>query len=182
MKKLNYREIFIIVMTIIALLAISFLIINNKTVGSKKDFLYLETKKSNLKINNSQTVSDKIGIDKKSGSGYANFIIKADKLKSDEIEYEIYVKQINSVNSINKKYVKLYLTEKSMNRGLIDKPKTFDSLKVAKTDMNARQIYSGKIKKKEKINLELKMWLADTYTITNEKKNFEIIYGINVIK
>ena len=181
MKKLNYREIFIIVMLIIVLLVVLLLCFTKKST-SNKNVLSLETKKSNLEIKNSLTMSYEMGKNKEKGNGYSNFIIKADKLKDKEVKYEIYLKQINSVNSINPKYIKLYLTEKSTNRALLKKPVTFDSLKLAKTDIGAKQIYTGSIKKKELISLELKMWLADTYTINSEEKSFEIMVGVGIIE
>lgn len=181
MKKLNYREIFIIVMLIIVLLVVSLLCFTKKNT-SNKNVLSLETKESNLKIKNSLTVSDEIGKNNKKGSGYSNFIVKADKLKDKAVKYEIYLKQVNSVNAINPKYIKLYLTEKSTNRSLLEKPVTFDSLKLARTDIGAKQIYTGNIKKNESISFELKMWLADTYTINSEEKSFEIMVGVGIIE
>ena len=92
-----------------------------------------------------------------------------------------YIKQINTVNSINEKYIKVYLTEKNTKKPLINRPISFAKLLSSSRDIDARQIYIGSIRSKDVINIKLNMWLADTYTINSENKSFEVMVGVNVL-
>ena len=105
MKKYNYREIFIIFMVILMIVSIIFLLTTKKKIN-KKDYLYI-TGDTKLKINNSIPLSDEIGKKEKSKDYSINFKVNGDKLNSDKVKYEIFVKQINSANSINDKYIRV---------------------------------------------------------------------------
>lgn len=179
MKKYNYREIFIIFMAILMIFSIVLLLVNNKKVN-KKDYLYI-TGNTKLKISNSTPMSDNIGKKNKSKDYSINFKINGDKLISKKVKYEIFLKQINSVNYINDQYIKVYLTENNTNKPLINKPISFNKLLGSNKDIDAKQLYMGSIKKGEIISVNYKMWLADTYTINNEKKDFEVMLGVNIL-
>ena len=178
MKKYNYREIFIIIMVVLMIGSIAFITLHKKS--NKKDHLYL-TGTTKLKINNSTALTDNIGKKETSKDYSINFKVNGDKLKSKKVKYEIFIKQINTVNTINEKYIKVYLTEKNTKKPLINRPISFAKLLSSSRDIDARQIYIGSIRSKDVINIKLNMWLADTYTINNENKSFEVMVGVNVL-
>ena len=154
----------------------------NNNYEKKAHIKFVGSDKVTLKIDNSSPISDELGI-KKDGvdDGYQDFSIKSFDMNKKSSKYEIYVKQINSINSINGDYIKLYLSEKNTNRPLT-KVLVFGKLNLSTMDMDSRKLYVGTIKKGETINLNLKMWLSDNYTISNEKRNFEIILGVRIVE
>ena len=175
MKKVLF---FVILVFVLGLVGFFFLNISHKPVKSK---IELVSKYKNLKIDNSLPISDEIAINKTNDEdGYLDFSIKSLSMNGNGSKYEVYVKQINSVNSINGNYIKLYLSEKNTNRPLT-KYEVFNSLPLSSFDMESRKLYRGTIKKGETINLNLRMWLSDNYTISNEKRNFEIVLGVRTI-
>lgn len=134
-----------------------------------------------LKVDNALPLSDELGIKKTSGdSGVVNFSLKSSHMNKKSSKYEIYVKQINSSNSINSNYIKLYLSEDRTNRPLTGSL-VYSDLKVSSADTKSRRLYVGTIKKNEIINFNLKMWLSDNYTVSNESRFFEIVLGVDVI-
>ena len=174
MKKTIFIKIVIIVLLIVGIVV--YLNLINKKINNNK--IYIKEKNIKLKIDNSRSLSDELGMKQ---SNYKTFTIKTDKLNSNNVDYEIYVKQINSTNSINERYVKLYL-EDSNNKIPLIKPLTFGSLKTSDNDLEARQLYKGNIIKNQDIKLNIRMWLADTYTVNNTNKNFEVLVGVGIIK
>lgn len=175
MKKTIYIKIFIIVLLVIGIIV--YLNLSNKKDNNND--IYLKEKNVKLKIDNFRSLSDELGIKESSNK---TFTIKADRLNSNNVNYEIYIKQINSTNSINERYVKLYLEDFNTKRPLLSKPLTYSSLKTSENDMEARQLYKGSIMKNQDIKINIKMWLADTYTVNNTNKEFEILVGIGIIK
>ncbi|MBE6157723.1 MAG: hypothetical protein E7160_02900 [Firmicutes bacterium] len=167
MKKIIFSVILIFIMGFVV-----FLFISNQSGDAVVNFV--DKKDITIKIDNSSPISDEIAIEKNDGEKFS--------IKSfyGSTKYEIYVKQINSLNSINADYIKLYLCEGSSNRPLTD-VLIFNDLKVSNSNMDSRSLYVGNIRKNEVIKLNLKMWLSDNYTISNEKRNFEVVVGVRAI-
>ena len=175
MKKATLIKIIIIIVLVIGIVV--YLNLMNKKASNNT--IYLKEKNVKIKIDNSRSLNDELGREE---SDYKTFTIKADKINSNTANYEIYVKQINSTNSINERYVKLYLEDSNNKRPLLSKPLIFGNLKTADNDLEARQLYKGSIIKNQDIKLNIRMWLADTYTVNNTNKNFEVLVGVSIIK
>ena len=179
MKNMKKRNILYFIIFILLVLACFCFILKNNNRNKIAKVEILNNDNISLKIDNSTPISDDLGIKLKDGN--LEFSIKSSDMNVNSTKYEIFIKQINSVNSINADYIKLYLNEKDSDRPFTKKPEIFTNLNISNSDVNSRNLYIGTIKKNEKIKFRLRMWLTDNYTANNEKKNFEIILGVKVI-
>jgi len=168
----NMKKIIFSVILIFIIGCFVFLSLSNQS--SEAVVSFIDKKDIILKIDNSSPISDELAIEKNGGEKFS--------IKSfyGSTKYEIYVKQINSLNSISADYIKLYLCEGSSNRPITD-VLVFNDLKVSNSNMDSRRLYVGNIRKNEVIKFNLKMWLSDNYTISNEKRNFEVVVGVRAI-
>ena len=171
------KKFFAFLLIILLLISGVYYFFNNKhREGTVK---FVDQNKVYLKIDNTMPLNDKSAIKK---SAYVDFSIKSFDIVGNSIKYELYAKSINGVNSINSDYIKLNLFEQTTNRPLMKEPIVFSDLKILDDNVNSKQLYSGSIKKNETIKFRVRMWLADNYTVNNEKKNFEIALGVRAIK
>lgn len=144
---------------------------------------------STLTVDNSMPITDSIGKQltfsaNQEKYGYSEFSVFANMDGMEAIDYEIYVVPVGVALELPKDYVKFYLTREENDLPLDGYQKnvpTYSALKVAKANPAGKRIYFGTLKKGEVANFKLRMWLADTYPITMEKRNFKVSIYVKVI-
>lgn len=144
---------------------------------------------SMLMMDSSMPVTDAIGknlsfTENQTKYGYSDFSISANMEEIDKIHYEIYAKSVGVSTEIPIEYIKLYLTNADNDlplKGFDNVIPTYRDLKVAVSNPAGKKIYSGILEKGETQNFRLRMWLADTYPITAEVRNFGILLYVKVI-
>lgn len=187
-KKVIIVCVSLLIVIISALVFCTSLFFNND--NKKASIVFSYNNNSELIISNTSPITDELGknIDFKSNEDkivYSEFSISSDMVGYDKIDYEIYAKEINTSNAISSNYIKVYLTEANTDRALINanskRVKTFDELLNSSSDEDAKRLYKGTLEKGEVEDFKFRMWLADTYTVSNELKNFEINLYVKVI-
>ena len=115
-------------------------------------------------------------------TGYLEFEVSS--LIDDDVEYEIYLTEDGEDNSISDKYVKVYLSDgndlgfKDFDKA--DVPSYYD-LRLAKSNLDGKLIYTGTLKDKGKSKFILRMWVADTYSYTTNSKSFSVKLTVKVL-
>lgn len=130
-----------------------------------------------IKISNSLPISNALGkkIDESNEKqGYDEITIK--NPNNSDVKYQIYLKRIKQdAESIDENYIKLYLTDDADNplsgfeKNLIP---TYYSLTYLNDKPDSKLLYRGVIKGNTSEKLKLRVWVADTYVITSNKKDF----------
>lgn len=190
--KLNTTLIFIILI-LFAIISgvVCYFIYYTATQEKSADIVFTYSNKNNdIEIDNSSPITDELGKQIEFTpdilkTGYAEISVSANMVGMSSIDYEIVAKDISSVNEISANYIKIYLTDADTDKPLSGYTErnisSFKDFKVAATDPGAKRLFAGKLKKGEVKNFRLRMWLADTYTINNELRNFKINLKVNVI-
>lgn len=130
-----------------------------------------------IKISNSLPISNALGkkIDESNEKqGYEEITIK--NTNNKDVKYKIYLKkEKQDIEYIDENYIKLYLTDDKDNplsgfeKNLIP---TYYSLKYLSDKPDSKLLYNGVIKANTSEKLRLRVWVADTYAITSNKKDF----------
>jgi hypothetical protein len=137
----------------------------------------------NIKVVNSLPITDEVGktLERTSstngGQGFFDFTLSCNIVGNDEINYEIYAIEQPVADKLSPEYVKIYLTD-----GVSEVPfpgydksvPTYADLTAASADSNGKRIYAGTFSKTTSKTYRLRMWLADTYTVTSVKRTFTI--------
>ena len=94
-----------------------------------------------------------------------------------KVEYEKYLTKNDFELEVPPKFVKVYLTDE--NDVLIESVKsskipTYFDLKVSDINPSGRVLYSGNLKNKGSKKFKLRMWVADTYELTVDARNFSV--------
>ena len=195
MKSIKYRsKLFIFLVSLIgvfisAILFCLSIYFSNNDKSATVVFSY-SSNDLKLRIDNSSPITDELGKSIDIGDNHLKnaslkFSVSASMTGYEKIDYEIYAKEVNNLNSISSDYVKLYLTESNTNRSLGSTVNsgitTFNKLRTSAIDPGAKRIYRGTLKKNEVQDFAIRMWLADTYTVSNEKRTFQINLYVKVI-
>lgn len=139
---------------------------------------------NSITISNTLPISNALGkkisySDEK--QGYNEF--KITNKNAIDVEYYIYLNRTDQNISISENYIKLYLTDENdiplsgFEKNLIP---TYYSLKYLNDKPDSKLLYKGNVKANSSEKLKLRVWVDDTYAITNDKENFS--FQINVKK
>lgn len=136
---------------------------------------------SPISIKAAQPISDSVGKNLQSNSingytsGYFDSVISCTCSSSCTGSYEIYLKEIASSSSIDNKYIKVYLTDGSLNtESQLNPVTTFSNLITSKTDAKAKRLYIDSFSGDFSRKLRLRVWVADDYPVTNVTTNFNL--------
>lgn len=108
--------------------------------------------------------------------GYAEFSIKLKEKSKYPVSYKIYLDDVSGKAVFKYDYVKVYLTDEK------DKPyKKFSSnvipsysdLRVGLDNPAQKILYSGEISGDEVQKFKLRIWVADTYVLGEQKEEFK---------
>lgn len=193
-RLIKHRTLFIllilVLVTIFLLFGCLFLYFydNNRNVKNAT-LVFSYSKNSSLMVDNSMPITDSVGKNltfsaNQKKYGYSEFSVSANMNGLESVEYEIYAVPAGVALELPRNYVKLYLTQGENDlplEGYRGDVPTYSDLKVAKMDPAGKKIYSGTLKQGEVANFRLRMWLADTYPITMEQRNFKIFLYARVM-
>lgn len=158
-----------------------------KTESNKKNGITIDySSKVLLKIQNKLPLSDSLG---KSYLGeeseekiqkYMKFTIE-NHTNLDKEFVLLLDKQTVSDPVIDEKYIKIYLTDEDdlPLEGFEGEPvPTFNTLYAYSKKPSSRVLYRGIISKNSSLTYQLRMWLADTYSLKSDKESFFIKMNI----
>ncbi len=203
-QKKSHRNhvILIVIMTILLIVAsvtVTYAIFSFSSEGERENkiatgaitFAYSE-KTDGINIENSLPLSDEVGKNLQNSSvdgviqGYFDFTVSASLVGNSIINYEVYSEKVIVPNEISEDYVKIYLTD-----GITENPypgydgasvPTYSELRVAESDPAGRRLYTDTFSTTSSKNFRLRMWLADTYTISNDPKEFSIKINVKAFE
>jgi hypothetical protein len=153
---------------------------NTNNVVNSEDLSVNFKDNSKIEIKNILPVSDTLGITfDGSGTadgiqGYSEFAVE--NLGSNKNSYEIYIKKIDNDNEINGNYVKFYLTDDedvafdNFNSNILP---TYNTLSTLSDKPDSKLLYSGTIDSNDKINFKLRVWLSDSYAVSDDLEVFD---------
>lgn len=108
--------------------------------------------------------------------GYVECTLQSNSSK--KLDYELYLLKGLEEEVIDTNYIKIYLSDDfdiAMDGYDKNAVPTYASLKVADSDPAGARLYIGSLSGREKVSFKLRMWVADSYVITDEVKKFEIL-------
>ena len=193
-KRSSFFIIMLIILLIIALLGATYSLFmyakrgikDNTIKTSSINFSFDETT-NGISLKNALPMKDEVGkklqkYDNK--SGYFDFTVSYDNTSSSArpVSYEIYITPSEN-NTLDGKYVKIYLTDENDLPLYDNGVKTFDQLEEAKTtDDNSKQLYYNSFTKSGKKKFRLRIWLSENYPIDNESKSFKLKVNVNAFE
>ena len=154
---------------------------------SHKSIILTYMNNKELKIDNSSPITEKLGknITFNKGdykTGYMEFSLSSNSGYEEVINYEICI--VNNSESELSKYVKFYLTDYDTDKPVLNFDKnipTFLQLKKSKSLINGKSLYIGKLSGNETKRFRLRIWLDDSYTITDKSSYFAADMVVNVL-
>ena len=178
-KKQSYKQYLIALLFLVAVLGI-FLYFRNHNQVNKEESVSTSYKDSKtVTIESILPISDELGktIDGKGTEdgiqGYVELSITNNINK--DIEYEIYIDKKDLDKEISSNYIKFYLTDEADNplEGYKQNSvPTYKDLLVLVDSPSSRLLYSDKLKAKETKKVILRVWLSDSYVVSNEINKF----------
>ena len=138
---------------------------------------------NNINLSDTIPVSNSYG---KESNSYLDFTINS-TVDTERLYYEVYIIPKKD-NTLNPKYINLYLTDQNNNEKT--RVKSFNELEGSKKG-NGKVIYKDIIElneshtsKNESENFRLRLWIDESYNITSSKTfDFDIyLYAFNVDK
>ncbi len=108
--------------------------------------------------------------------GYSEFSIELEEETDEIVEYEIYLTDISADNKFKYDYIKVYLTDDSgipFKQFEGNQVPSYKDMRVSLNSPDERILLSGTIKSGEVKKFKLRVWLADTYALSNNEKEFK---------
>ena len=140
-----------------------------------------------ITINNTLPMTDEVGKkivedEEKIGIvGYLDFEVKS--IVDKNVKYEVYLTKNGEYETIQDKFVKVYLTDQDENELLNFKEArvpTYYDLKLSDTDLSGKTIYYGILNGSETQKFRLRMWVADTYALNSNLKRNSVKVNVRV--
>lgn len=193
------REIIIsvvaILVLIVAVVGVTYAAFNFTGTGSKENtistgtitFNYTE-KTNGISLVNAQPLADSVGkvlteSDPTNGveQGYFDFTVASTVQGSTSINYEVYGVADES-NTLDSQHVKVYLTDATTDTavtGYTETVPTYDSLANSTNATNGKVLYTGAFNGSDSKDFRLRIWVADTYTVTGTSTAFTMKVNVN---
>lgn len=179
----------VLVVCVVAIVIIIFLIslFSGKEYSEDSITLNYLSNSKELVVSNSLPMTDEVGknisvSNYSSGiTSYVEFEVKSNV--DDKIKYEIYLTKEDLELEVPVKFVKVYLTDSDdVALKYFDESQvpTFYDLRLADTNPSGKLLYSGTLKKMESKKFVLRMWVADTYGLTQEKISFSAKLNVKI--
>ena len=139
-----------------------------------------------ISISNKLPISDDLGKNitgiNENVHGYVEFSVK--NITYDTVNYEVYLTpQIFSGKKIKDNYIKFYLTDQNnvplsgFDKNLI--PSYYDFFSLV-DNASSKLLYSGSLDEQSEKNFKLRVWLSDTYAISDYVEKFSVDVNVRV--
>lgn len=110
-----------------------------------------------------------------------SFSVESTGDKKIASNYEVYLESEENDDTIDPNYVKVYLTDgnrKAFKDYSGNEVMTYRNLRVSKSSASGKLLYSGTIFGNRKQEFKLRIWLDETYFLSDTKKEFNGIIRI----
>lgn len=186
-KKNVIMSIILVVLLIVLVIGSTYAIFSYVGVGKQSNVIssgaltFSYTESSNgIYLENAMPMSDSIGKTLQNdgkNNGYFDFNVSAKIVGTNTINYEVYTSKINTSVDLNTDYVKIYLIDTTTNQPLTGYDgvvPTYSSLPDSSIDSSSKRLYSGSFSSTGVQSFRLRMWVADSYNVTPDSKQFKI--------
>lgn len=175
--KNNKKQILCALIAVFVLFVFSFVIVNLFT-GSTSDKKISARFKSDkvIKLTNKLPITDELGrsIDENTDiKSYIEFSIL--NPNDRDVDFEIYLTKENTAHDIVDNYIKFYLTDDNDNavKGFEkNKLPSYKDLVVLNDKPGSKLLYKGTISKNDKNNYRLRVWVSDSYALSDDLEEF----------
>lgn len=109
------------------------------------------------------------------------FSVESTGDKKTSSNYEVYLDSEENDDTIDPNYVKVYLTDrdgKAFKEYSGNEVMTYRNLRVSKSSASGKLLYSGTIFGNQKQEFKLRLWLDETYFLSDTKKEFNGIIKV----
>lgn len=109
------------------------------------------------------------------------FSVESTGDKNISSNYEVYLESDENDDTIDPNYVKVYLTNgdgKAFKDYSGNEVMTYRNLRVSKSSASGKLLYSGTIFGNQKQEFKLRLWLDETYFLSDTKKEFNGIIKV----
>lgn len=110
-----------------------------------------------------------------------SFSVESTGDKNISSNYEVYLESEENDDTIDPNYVKVYLTDgdgKAFKDYSGNEVMTYRNLRVSKSGASGKLLYSGTIFGNQKQEFKLRLWLDETYFLSDTKKEFNGIIKV----
>lgn len=184
-KQILIAFIIIIVLFVLSIIIALFLKPRNN-VEKSKDGLSVSFDSTNvITINNKLPISDALGKKIEDSDNKQGFVdINISNFNLEDVDYQIYLtkEKVNS-NMIEDNYIKFYLTDEVSNplsgfdKNMIP---SFNDFLILKDKPASKLLYEGTISGKSTNKLSLRVWVSDSYVLSDIDEEFSVKINVRV--
>ena len=179
--------------TFLFVMSIVFFFLVIIVIGLTKDKFNSNSNSVSLTGTNSIHISNKLPLTDESGRTLDASNVNDDILneiafsvesigdKNISSNYEVYLESDENDDTIDPNYVKVYLTDgdgKAFKDYSGNEVMTYRNLRVSKSSASGKLLYSGTIFGNQKQEFKLRLWLDETYFLSDTKKEFNGIIKV----
>lgn len=179
--------------TFLFVMSIVFFFLVIIVIGLTKDKFNSNSNSVSLTGTNSIHISNKLPLTDESGRtldasnvdddilNEIAFSVESTGDKKIASNYEVYLESDENDDTIDPNYVKVYLTDgdgKAFKDYSGNEVMTYRNLRVSKSSASGKLLYSGTIFGNQKQEFKLRIWLDETYFLSDTKKEFNGIIKV----
>ena len=179
--------------TFLFVMSIVFFFLVIIVIGLTKDKFNSNSNSVSLTGTNSIHISNKLPLTDESGRtldasnvdddilNEIAFSVESTGDKNISSNYEVYLESDENDDTIDPNYVKVYLTDgdgKAFKDYSGNEAMTYRNLRVSKSSASGKLLYSGTIFGNQKQEFKLRLWLDETYFLSDTKKEFNGIIKV----
>lgn len=179
--------------TFLFVMSIVFFFLVIIVIGLTKDKFNSNSNSVSLTGTNSIHISNKLPLTDESGRtldasnvdddilNEIAFSVESTGDKKIASNYEVYLESDENDDTIDPNYVKVYLTDgdgKAFKDYSGNEVMTYRNLRVSKSSASGKLLYSGTIFGNQKQEFKLRLWLDETYFLSDTKKEFNGIIKV----
>lgn len=179
--------------TFLFVMSIVFFFLVIIVIGLTKDKFNSNSNSVSLTGTNSIHISNKLPLTDESGRtldasnvdddilNEIAFSVESTGDKNISSNYEVYLESDENDDTIDPNYVKVYLTDgdgKAFKDYSGNEVMTYRNLRVSKSSASGKLLYSGTIFGNQKQDFKLRLWLDETYFLSDTKKEFNGIIKV----
>lgn len=179
--------------TFLFVMSIVFFFLVIIVIGLTKDKFNSNSNSVSLTGTNSIHISNKLPLTDESGRtldasnvdddilNEIAFSVESTGDKNISSNYEVYLESDENDDTIDPNYVKVYLTDrdgKAFKDYSGNEVMTYRNLRVSKSSASGKLLYSGTIFGNQKQEFKLRLWLDETYFLSDTKKEFNGIIKV----